>query len=146
MTAEPALTSATVVSGMGQGEPKALQQPGLNGNFCGGFHVHVFSRLSSIFIVRGGANCKQPRARGCRDEPNLLVIDNRRIQFNYRLIIGYAYAPIGGWSPIRLFHVGVLHMDSVFALWNVLKMVETIDTGAKSLYFLKIGTAENFSI
>ena len=37
-------------------------------------------------------------------------------------------------------------MDCVFALWNVLKMVEAIDTSAKSLYFLKIGTAENSSI
>jgi hypothetical protein len=75
-----------------------------------------------------------------------LVIDNRRFQFNYRVFIGYAHAPIGGWSPIRLFHVGALHMDCVFALWNVLKMVKTIDTSAKSLYFLKIGTAENSSI
>jgi hypothetical protein len=39
-----------------------------------------------------------------------------------------------------------LHMDCVFALWNVLKMVQTIDTSAKSLYFLKIETAENSSI
>jgi hypothetical protein len=64
-----------------------------------------------------------------------LVIDNRRIQFNYRVIIGYAHAPTGCCSPIRLFHVGALHMDGVFALWNVLKMVETIDTSTKSLYF-----------
>ena len=69
-----------------------------------------------------------------------LVIDNRRLQFNCRTMIGYAHAPIGGRSPIRLFHVGVLHMDCVFALWNVLKMVATIDSSAKSLYFLKIGT------
>ena len=25
-----------------------------------------------------------------------LVIDNRRIQFDYRVIIGYAHAPVGG--------------------------------------------------
>ena len=75
-----------------------------------------------------------------------LVIDNCRIQFNYRVIIGYAHTPKGAWTPIRLFDVGVLHMDCVFALWNVLKMVETIDTSAKSLYFLKIGTAENSSV
>ena len=75
-----------------------------------------------------------------------LVIDNRRLQFNDRVIIGYAHAPIGGRSPIRLFLVRVLHMDCVFALWNVLKMVKTIDSSAKSLYFLKIGTAGNFSI
>jgi hypothetical protein len=34
-------------------------------------------------------------------------------------------------------------MDGVFTLWNVLKMVKTIDIRLKSLYLLKIGTAEN---
>ena len=37
-------------------------------------------------------------------------------------------------------------MDYVLALWNVLEMVKTIDTSAKSLYFLKIGSAKNSSI
>jgi hypothetical protein len=101
--------------------------------------------VSSIFMVRGSPDCKHTGLGDVETGPNLFVIDNRRIQLNYRVIIGYAYAPIGGWSPMRLFHVGVLHMDCVFASWNVLKMVETIDTSAKSLYFLKIGTAETCS-
>jgi hypothetical protein len=35
-----------------------------------------------------------------------LVIDNGRIQFNYRVIIGYARAPIGGCPQFGSFTLG----------------------------------------
>src|SRR5215469_15224571 len=76
----------------------------------------------------------------------LLVIDNCRFQVNYRLIVGHGYAPIGGGSPIRLFHIGVLYMDCVFALWNIIKMIQPILACLKGFYFLQIGTAWNSSI
>src|SRR5260221_1128274 len=85
------------------------------------------------------------RSRLLRVSASLIVYD-RRIQLNHGVVIRDAYASIRSRSPVRLFHVRILNVHCVIALWYILKMIEAIFAGAKSRDFLKLGTSTNHPI